>query len=72
MGTIIAPQVNLICESLLSNFGTIQSAQEVNIYGDGDVQNHGIIEGEGGEVYITGDRFRQYGDGEVHGDHITF
>ncbi|MDR0741847.1 MAG: hypothetical protein LBE98_00060 [Puniceicoccales bacterium] len=72
MGTIIAPQINLICESLLSNFGTIESSHEVNIYGDGDVQNRGIITGEEGGVYVTGERFRQYGDGELHGDHITF
>ncbi|MDR1432946.1 MAG: hypothetical protein LBI61_01215 [Puniceicoccales bacterium] len=71
MGNIIAPQINIISECLLSNFGTIRPSQEVNIYGDGDMHNHGIIGENCANAYVTGTRFRQYGDGKLNGSSVS-
>jgi adhesin HecA-like repeat protein len=71
IGNLVAKKINIIAGHLLSNFGNIQAAEEVNIYGDGDVHNHGVIGGNTAKAYVTGKRFRQYGDGGLVGSSIT-
>jgi hypothetical protein len=72
MGMILARQIDIISEHLLSNSGTIQSSKELSGYGNGHVHNHEIIDGEKGKASMTRERLRQYHDGNLYGNGIIF